>query len=568
MELHQIVAQSIADTKGSLWPAFAPELILCCTIFLLLILRMFGITKLVPAFFVTLVGSLTALAFAIPISFAGFGEEMERYELFTGMLVYDRFSIFIRTLLILFSALFAIFTRLSGVPDRDDAADFYTLILGSTVGMCLMASANHLLMVFMAIEMASVPSYALAAMLKGRRVSGEAALKYAVYGAGAAGVMLYGISLLAGLVGTAHFPSIALRLAEMLPAMGGAEKMVLALAALMIFVGLAFKLAAFPFHFWCPDVFEGASAEVDAFLSIASKAAAMALLVRMCLGLGFLPHGEVGPPPEPTFGIPAVAMLEAAEVGGAVFAVSDEPEASEGDALAPVRQFLALLIACLAAVTCTFGNLVAYAQTNVKRLLAYSTIAHAGYMMLPIPAALVLFGRDNLAASDAISSIALYLAIYLFMNLTAFGIVAFLRNDLFSEEIDDYGGLIKRRPVIVVCMAIAMFSLVGIPPLAGFIGKFRIFASLANGYDITGSTFLLALLVIGGVNTVISLFYYLRVVKVMVMSPESDRVAMANWQSSWVSGAFIVAITLPLLVLFFQWNGLNEWSIEATRYLF
>ncbi len=363
-----------------------------------------------PSFLITMLGALAALTMAFPFNFTGFGDDLQRYELFSGMLVYDRFSIYVRALLIAFTVLFAIFTRLSGVPDRDDAADFYTLILGATIGMCLMASANHLLMVFMAIEMASVPSYALAAMLKGRKESSEAALKYAVYGAGAAGVMLYGISLLAGLVGSAHFPSIALRLAEMLPAMAGGEKMVLALAGLMIFVGLAFKLSAFPFHFWCPDVFEGASAEVDAFLSIASKAGAMALLVRVCLGMGLLPHGVVGPPPEPTFA--QAAVVAAAEDGGAVFAIQDEVDstatatATAVDALAPVRNFMALLIACLAAITCTFGNLAAYAQTNMKRLLAYSTIAHAGYMLLPIPAALWLFGRNNVAASDAIASLA------------------------------------------------------------------------------------------------------------------------------------------------------------------
>ena len=565
---HSIVAGSLADTKGSLWPAFAPELILSVTVLALLLMRMFRFSRAVPSFVLMLLGSLAALYFAFPLGYEGFGPDAARYELFSGMLVFDKFSIFVRSLLILFSLLFAIFTWISGIPDREDAADFYTLIAGGTIGMCLMASANHLLMIFMAVEMASVPSYALAAMLKGRRESSEAALKYSVYGAGATGVMLYGISLLAGLVGTAHLPSIAVRLAAQLPAMGGGEKMVLALAGLMIFVGLAFKLSAVPFHFWCPDVFEGASAEVDAFLSIASKTGALALLVRVCLGLGMLPVGEVGPPPIHDFGRPAVT----AAAGSGLFAVGDELDQAEAarnqDPLRPVRWFLAWLIALGAAVTCTFGNLAAYGQTNIKRLLAYSTIAHAGYLLLPIPAALLLLGQHNAAAANAISAVGVYVAIYLFMNLTAFAIVAFLRNDLFSEQIADYGGLIKRRPVMVVCMAIALFSLVGIPPLAGFIGKFKIFAALADGYGITGNLSLLTLLVIGGINTVISLFYYLRVVKVMVMDPESDRVATANWSSNWVSGAYVVAVTLPLLALFLSWDRLNEWSIEAARQLF
>src|SRR4029079_6445834 len=178
-----------------------------------------------------------------------------------------------------FAVLFAIFTRISGIPDRDAAPDFYELALGATLRMCLMESSNHLLMVFLGVEMASVPSYALAGMLKGRRASSEAALKYAVCGAGTAGIMLYGISLLGGVLGSVHLPTMAERLAELLqPAnleagIGRDTHMVLALGALMVLVGLAFKLSAVPFHFWCPDVFEGATAEVNAFLSVASKAA-------------------------------------------------------------------------------------------------------------------------------------------------------------------------------------------------------------------------------------------------------------------------------------------------------
>src|SRR5262245_53595046 len=163
-----------------------------------------------------------------------------------------------------FVFLFVILTLVTGVPDADAATDVYTLVLGATIGMCLMASANHLLMVFMSVKMASVPSYALAGLLKGRRQSSEAALKYAIYGAGAAGVMLYGTSLLAGILGTCHLPTMARQLAAMDLSVASGEVMALALGALMLMVGLAFKLSAVPFHFWCPDVFEGATAEVNA----------------------------------------------------------------------------------------------------------------------------------------------------------------------------------------------------------------------------------------------------------------------------------------------------------------
>ena len=574
MDFFQLVDSAITNVKGSLWPIFAPELILCLTIFALLLAKTLPVVRAIPSYLLVIIGSLLALYMAIPAGFTL--DSIGRTEIFSGMLVHDSFSVFVRALLMVFAALFAIFTWLSGVPDPDDGADFYTLVLGATVGMCLMTSANHLLVIFLAVEMASVPSYALAASMRGNRKASEAALKYAIYGAGAAGVMLYGISLLAGLLGSAHLPTMATLLSEQLPGFSGSEKMVLALAGLMLGVGLAFKLSAVPFHFWCPDVFEGASAEVCAFLSIASKAAALALAVRVVTGLGTLP-------PEATELISPSALTEPnSPVAEATLLVSDPPTlvaagsndaeleltGGDADALAPVRQFAALLIAFLAAITCTFGNLAAYGQTNIKRLLAYSTIAHAGYMLLPIPAALVLYGVDRSAAQDAISSMALYMAIYLFMNLGAFAIVAFLRNDLGTEEIDDYAGLIRSRPGIVVCIGIIFFSLVGIPPLAGFAGKFAIFATLANGYQLSGRTFLMLLLIIGGLNTVISLFYYLRVVKVMAIDPEPAEPRNATWSLISLSGAFVVLNAAALILLFLQWNGLNEWTKAATSQLF
>ncbi|MDP6722854.1 MAG: proton-conducting transporter membrane subunit, partial [Pirellulaceae bacterium] len=271
MNLHELVSQLIVDTKGtadgslfslpsadSSLGVFLPEICLCVTIVLMLLVRVFRFGRRVDAFYIAAAGSLVALCFVAPWQHLGVPTAaVARMEIFTGMLVYDPFSIFIRSLLLGFAFLFTIFTKLSGIPDREDGPDIYTMVLGATLGMCLMASANHLLMVFMAIEMASVPSYVLAGMMKGRRVGSEAALKYSIYGAGAAGVMLYGISLVSGLLNTAHLPTIALTLSERLPTMQPGEMMVLVLAALMIMVGLAFKLSAVPFHFWCPDVFEG-----------------------------------------------------------------------------------------------------------------------------------------------------------------------------------------------------------------------------------------------------------------------------------------------------------------------
>ena len=289
MNLGPLLTNLLNDTVAVSLPLFRPELALAGTIVLLLLCRMLPVLRHLDSAVVALGGVGFALWYAwsdlrgLPVGDLAAG----RQELFTGLLVFDALTAYVRFLLMGFLALYILFTRASGIPDREDGADFYTLVLGSTLGMCLMASANHLLMLFMAVEMASVPSYALAGLLKGRQASSEAAIKYAVYGAGAAGIMLYGLSLLAGVLGTCHLPSMAAELSRV-AGTGAASGtvMVLSLGGLMVAVGLAFKLSAVPFHFWCPDVFEGAAAEVGAFLSVASKAAAVALLLRVAFGLG------------------------------------------------------------------------------------------------------------------------------------------------------------------------------------------------------------------------------------------------------------------------------------------
>ena len=341
------------------------------------------------------------------------------------------------------------------------------------------------------------------------------------------------------------------------------ELMVLALAGLMLLVGLAFKLSAVPFHFWCPDVFEGATAEVDAFLSVASKAAALALLVRVAIGLGAFPPDTTLPAQEAV--AVQVALVSAAEASAA-------PEATPLANLAPARNFVGKLVALLAVLTCTFGNLAAYAQTNIKRLLAYSTIAHAGYMMMPISALMVMAGHDAAAAQTAVSALAMYISVYLFMNLGAFSIVAFLRNAIRSEQIADYAGLIRRCPTLVICLALILFSLVGLPPLSGFIGKFAIFATLVDGYQVSVTAgrpepYLLAILVVAGLNTVVSLFYYLRVVKVMTFDDEPADRRPAFFSEISLQGAYVCLLTAPTALLILNWDVLNRWVFAAAQYL-
>jgi NADH-quinone oxidoreductase subunit N len=535
---------------------FAPELTLCVTIVAMLLARLPRWGFRINAVYIALIGSLVGLYYAVP------GNDISRTELFDGLLVYDAFTAYFRSVLFLFLVLFLIFTRLSGIPDREDSPDFYTLVLGGTLGMCLMASANHLLTVFLGVEMASVPSYALAGILKGRRQSSEAALKYSIYGAGTAGVMLYGISLLAGVLGTCHLPTIAHQLLNLTPELLAQRQTVLMLGGLMVSVGLAFKLSAVPFHFWCPDVFEGASAEVNAFLSVASKAAALALLVRVAIGFTHAP-GEPAPAvaaERPTI-VHTVAYRAATEHDAALDVDEEDKAAAQASVARSVRRFVVGLVSLLAAMTCTFGNLAAYNQTNIKRLLAYSTIAHAGYMMMPVAAAIQLSGEHPDQACDALASLAFYVGVYLFMNLGAFAIVAFLRNTLRSEQIADYSGLIGRSPVLVICFATILISLIGLPPLAGFAAKFAVFRYLVGAN-------LYLLLVIAGLNTALSLFYYLRVVKVMTIDPEQPDRLPVNVSILSPAGLYLVLLTLPVVVLGIWFDEFNVFARAAAQGLF
>jgi NADH-quinone oxidoreductase subunit N len=439
-----------------------------------------------------------------------------------GMLRFDGFTVFFRIFLLLFAGLVIWLTALTGIPDREDSADFYVLLLGATLGMSLMASANHLLMVYIAVEMASLPSYALAGFLKGRRDASEASLKYVVYGAGASGVMLYGISLLAGKYGTAHLPSLALAIAG---AKGEPVGGIMLLGVLLVLAGMAFKISAVPFHFWCPDVFEGAAAEVAGFLSVASKAGALALLARF-----------------------AITLTATSDVLHSV----SRPQ---------LDMYVGATIAFLSAITATYGNLAAYAQKNLKRLLAFSTIAHAGYMMMPVAAAIILArGTSSTAQSAALQSLVFYLIVYLFMNLGAFAVIALIRNEIRSEHLDSYRGLIRRCPFLTIAMAVFLLSLTGIPPLAGFAAKWNIIVVL---YDAK----LYWLLVVLLANTVFSAFYYMNVLRVMTIEP------CDSGASTWVlSGrvvlycSILVAANFAFMLAPKAWDamdGLTKLAVES-----
>ncbi len=528
--LQQFLSKGVAhqaSTFDSLW-IFLPELVLSSSIILMLLARLTNVDRTIPTHWIALLGGMSSFMIVLYQFWQISLPDAIPVQIFTGLAMHDPFSIFFRGFLTFFLVFVIVLTVLTGIPDDEDAPDFYSLLSGAVIGMMLMSSANHLLMLFLGIEMASVPSYALTGFLKGRRQSSEAALKFVVYGAGAAGVMLFGISLLAGLLGTAEFPQLASRFQAVF---AGREVMqdpaarCVLLALLMIAVGFAFKLSAVPFHFWCPDAFQGASAEVGGFLSIGSKAAAFALLVRFTLSL-----------------------------------TGDSTGASQGLALT-----CGLGLGFLATLTATFGNLAAYSQRNMKRMLAYSTIAHAGYMLMAVSALLVLqsgnAGPD--AAYRAIQGLLYYLCVYLFMNLGAFAIVAFIRNQTFSEEIEDYKGLSHQAPVLAIGMAICLFSLVGIPPLGGFYGKAFIFAALFDATRV--HWFMWVVLVAGGVNTVISLFYYLRVAKYMCMYERPADAPAVAMPSNSSPGMYVMLLSGMVVFLGIIINPLANVALRAAH---
>jgi NADH-quinone oxidoreductase subunit N len=311
-------------------------------------------------------------------------------------------------------------------------------------------------------------------------------------------------------------------------------------------------------------VFEGASAEVDAFLSVASKAAAMALLVRVAFGLGTI-H-DTATLPTARSSMPAHTVAYQQPAAGATANESEMPKlafgAPDNKSLRPVRRFMVLLLAVVSAVTCTFGNLAAYGQTNIKRMLAYSTIAHAGYMIMAAAAAVQLSGTEPALAREAVTALLFYLLLYLFMNLGAFAIVAFLRNTIGSEDIASYSGLIRVAPMTAVAFTVILVSLIGIPPMAGFMGKFAIFSSLvaARGH------WMILLLVIAGINTAISLIYYLRVAKVMCMDPPPAERAPAF--IGFLPAVYVLIVALPVLIYGIVPARVYDFAAAATQQLF
>ena len=371
---------------------------------------------------------------------------------FFGLIICDPFSLAFRWLAWGTTALVMLLVTGSREVESLLRGEYVGLLLFVAVGLMLMAEASHLLMAYLAIEMVSLSTYLLVGLRRDDR-GAEASLKYFLFGALASGIMLFGMSLLFGLTGSLSFASLR----EATAGLDGSLRGALVIAVTLMLAGLGFKISMVPFHLWTPDAYEGAPVPVTALLSVGPKAAGLALFVRLM------------------------------------------------DALAPAWPALEPLVLSLTMVTMTFGNLVALVQTNVKRLLAYSTIAQVGYLLIGF----IVNTRLGLEA------LIVYLAAYLFMNLGAFACVVAVVQDTGRESLDAFRGLAKRSPVLAVLTTLFLLSLAGIPPLLGFVGKFLLFgAAIQAGY--------VALAVVGVVNSTVALYYYVRIIREMYLqAPDS-----------------------------------------------
>tara|TARA_B100001115_G_scaffold62569_1_gene46370 strand:+ start:4553 stop:6043 length:1491 start_codon:yes stop_codon:yes gene_type:complete len=421
--------------------------------------------------------------------------------LFLDMIVIDPFSSFMKIVIIIPTLLIIVASWVNDELEKYRKGEYFTIMGIMVMGLFLMTSSVDIIMLYISIEVVSIMSFVLAAYLKLDTRSNEAGLKYVIYGAFSSGVMLFGLSLVYGLAGSTNYFAIQ----EALSSLDSSANPALIMALLMIFAGFGYKISSVPFHFWTPDVYEGSPSTITAYLSVAPKAAGFAMIIRFF-------HQVFSD----SIGLTSNAI---------------------GSTDLPWPE----IIGVLAVVTMTMGNLVAIQQKSIKRMLAYSSIAHAGYMMLALP----------VLSMDAVESVMIYLFIYIFMNLGAFFIVIFVKNKTGGESFKDFEGLGWKMPIVGAFMTLFMLSLTGLPPTAGFVGKLYIFKTLVGA----GSEFLW-LVVAGGVNSVISLYYYFHVVKVMFLG--GKRSDVITYPPSTIFGLMIFT-ALPSLLLGLYWNPLASW---------
>ncbi len=411
-----------------------------------------------------LIGIGFAVAAVLRIQFGHYsnGQPLVGSLAFFGAVFMDGFSIYFFYLFLAGAAIAVLMSVKYLEIEREDHGEFYALVLFSVVGMMAIACGYDLVLLFIGLELMAISTYVLVGFLRRDRRSNEAALKYLLLGAFSSGIFAYGLSLLYGMSGSTNLGAVSHALAQRLAA--NALDPIAIIALLTTATGLLFKVAAVPFHQWAPDAYEGAPTSITGYMSVAVKAAAWALLLRIFI-----------------YGIPALRPI-----------------------YVPVLVFVAI-------ATMTGGNLAALTQNNLKRLLAYSSISHVGYMLLGLIA-----GTTTSVNATGVKGIMIYLMVYTFMNLGAFAVITSLRRrDIIGDEIDDISGLMFKAPTEAILMLVFLLSLAGIPPLAGFWGKYFIFLSLIQ----TGHYALASVAVL---YAVLGLYYYMRIGNAMFMRPAMD----------------------------------------------
>jgi NADH-quinone oxidoreductase subunit N len=480
--------------------AFLPETILGVAICVLLLFDLFGKAVRPRA------AGLVALAGVVAAGIALLAQDASpAREIFgwttpegrrLGLMRVDPFGQFFKGLIVAGTAISIVMTISFESFQRRRMGEFYALLLGAALGMFVMSGATNLLIFYLGVEFSSMASYLLTAFVKRDVKGSEAGMKYAIYGSVSSGVMIFGLSLIYGLTGSLHVTDLAAKFT----AAGDAAPTLLAASA-MAFAGIAYKMAAFPMHFWCPDVYEGAPTPATAFLSVASKAAGFALFVRFLLAFGS--NYSV------TFGTGDKVEL-------------DWP----------------ILIMVASVASMTLGNLAALWQTNLKRMLAYSSIAHAGYLLMGV--AVLVPGQPAAQAQPLL----FYFIAYLFMNLGAFYVITLVEGRTGHADLAGYGGLGRTAPFLGVCLTLFLLSLIGVPPTGGFTGKMQLFMAVIDRK-------LYWLAIAAGVNTAVSAYYYFRIIKAMYLD---DAPSTAPRGFRLLPQLVVAGLAIPVLWLGIDFN--------------
>lgn len=495
--------QSLFDVVIGNLGYFQPEIILGGGFLLLLIIDLFLKKEQSPiiAFL-----SLIVLVFAF---FAVNAQSGTEQSLFFRMYAVDSYSVFFKYIFLISAAITILISLSSAELKKNNrrVGEYYIILVGLTFGMVLMSGATNLLMMFLAIELVSMASYVLVSFLKDDKKSNESGLKYIIYGAFSSGLMIYGMSLIYGATGTLDIADINRFLSA-----NSVSPVLMTLSILLVLGGFGYKIAAVPFHFWSPDVYEGAPTPITAFLSVGPKAAGFALILRFFKGM-FISHSI----PD---GFESLALVD-----------------------------WTAIIAAMAVLTMTVGNVSALWQTNVKRMFAYSSIAHAGYLLMGV----------LLLSDHGTAAVLFYLTYYMLMNLGAFFAIMLIANKTNSFELDDLRGMGMRAPILAIPLVVFLASLTGIPGTVGFAGKFMLFVAVLEKGNLY---FWLAIIAV--INSAISAFYYFKIVKMMFLKKSTEDNPVEVTVSPFAA-ILLILLTIPTIVLGLYWQPLYDFALASVR---